>query len=178
MTLVGAVFHDLAVRDQVMLFGFGTPVAQPRLGGFRIGGRQGLEFLAGRFHILPISLAGLEPDESGRREQPGGIHVTLPMIARDHAALTPLIASLEQRVLPLGIQFRQNQGHTPAADGVTGRIGTASAGPFLLPGEQGPLPIEDIGAQTHIGRLGPGRSEPEGTDAPVQQVHGLRRGLP
>ena len=176
MALVRAVLRDLAVRHQMVFLGPGAPGAEPRL--LTVGLRQGFQFLLRRGDIRLILRRSLQAGVSGRRQEYGRFHVALPVITRNHAALTPFITGLEQRVLPLGMELRKDQGHTPAADGVARRIGTAPAGSFLFPGNQCSFPIKDIRTQAHIGRLGPGGAKPEGADAAVQQVEGLRRLLP
>ena len=65
MSLVRAVLHGLAVRDQVVLLRLGMPIAEPGLARVGVGLRERLEFLARSSHVRPVRLAGMHGSEGG-----------------------------------------------------------------------------------------------------------------
>ena len=76
------------------------------------------ELLAGFGHILQEFLAGMQTGIAGSCQHARGIDIALPVVAGYYTALPPLIASLEQFVLGIGVDLTEQQGHSPSSDRV------------------------------------------------------------
>ena len=86
-----------------------------------------LEFQAGAAHLLEETVSGVHTGIGGSGGQTAGIHVTLPVGTDDDAALTVHHTTGQNGVGTLGIDLRQQQGRSPAEDGVAGGVGEVPA---------------------------------------------------
>ena len=78
------------------------------------------------------TLVGMEASHSGTGHQSGGVDIALPMVACNDAALAVDIATGKDGVGLVGCQFGEEQGGTPAEDGVAGGVGAVGAEPGFV----------------------------------------------
>lgn len=97
---------------------------------------QALQFLAGGSHVGQERGTGMQTGKDTGGYQARGVDIALPVVTGNDAALAPLIAQLQERVLTLGVQLAEHQCQSPAADGVAGGVGAGVTLALLVPGKQ------------------------------------------
>ena len=79
---------------------------------------QLFEFGAGFTHVCVEFVIGVQAGKTPGNNRLGSFYVTLPVVARNDAALAPFVTVFQQCVLVGGVDFGKQECHGPGADSI------------------------------------------------------------
>ena len=100
------------------------------------------------------TLVGMHSGQCRTGRQTASIHVALPVVARYHTALAISVAACQDGIRAVRVQLRQQQGRTPALNGVAGGEGAVVSQSLLVLRIDGRLAVVDVGPRPSIVVLG------------------------
>lgn len=132
--------------------GVSSRVADGNINLFYLACTLGLipKFLLGLSQLIAETLVALQLGIEYRSAQAACIHIALPVVSGDDAALAILVAASQQCVGNSGVNVREQQGHCPTKDGVTRGVGTVGDVLLFLLGHKGLLVVVHKGTRAHI----------------------------
>ena len=137
--------------------------------------RQAPVLCTGAFSLCPIFGIGLQDGIADAGSGSAGIHVALPVTARDDTAFPALYRPVEQRFRCRRIHFCKNQRGTPGPDRMAGGIGTLRSQPFIVLRENGTLVETRIRPHPEVIGLGAEPDLLDGRNAVHKHAINLRR---